>query len=198
MPPATRRQLLAQGAALAGAAGLAVAAPAAQAAAAKPVPSDGALISLLAGVELLVAYVYDRALASGELAAAFIPLAETIVGHERAHARTLSAELPALGGPAPSSPANDREAEQALMTHHTKVDLAASRTSDAWVKLLFDVEQVLERNYHQAISELRRPALIRLCAEILASEGQHAFLLEWMRYPTKIEKALRSPFVNGD
>ncbi len=197
MSVTTRRQLLAEGAALA-AVGLAAGAPAAWAATTKPIPSDGELISMLAGLELLVAYVYDRAIASGELAASVEPLAQAIVAHERAHARALMAELPALGGPAPSAPGSDHEAEQALVSHHTQVDLAARRSDDGWLKLLFDIEQVLERNYHEAISELRRSALVRLCAEILASEGQHEFLLERARYPRKIEKELRSPFVNGD
>jgi hypothetical protein len=196
----TRRQLLARGAAVA-ATGLVTDPVAARAATTKPVPSDGEIVAMIAGIELLVAYVYDRAITSARLPPAVLTLAQEIVGHERTHADTLVAQLPALDGgtiAAPGPPRDDAAAEKALATHHTKVVLGHSRTSREWIRLLFDIEEVLERNYHLAISQLRHASLLRLAAEILASEGQHALLLDELLHPGKADKWLASPFVNGD
>jgi hypothetical protein len=191
----TRRELIGRGAVLVGA-GLAAVPTAAQAA--KPIPSDGELIAMLAGLELLVAFVYQRALGSGRLTDAEVALARQIQGHELAHARALLALLPALGAQPPQPPRDDVEAQAALVPHHTHVVLARVRGAHGWLHLLIDIEQVLERNYHQAISQLREAELLRLCAEILASEGQHGLLLTELRHPGKIDRWLGSPFLNGD
>jgi hypothetical protein len=66
-----------------------------------------------------------------------------------------------------------------------------------WIAVMISVEAVLERNYHQALSQLRHPALMRLAAEILASEAQHTVLLDVLRNPHSAKKALPSPFING-
>jgi hypothetical protein len=79
-----------------------------------------------------------------------------------------------------------------------QVDFSHSRTPRRWLKLLAGVEDVLERNYHLAISELRRPALLTLCAEILGSEAQHSALLGELLSPRNVEKAVPNAFINGD
>lgn len=197
----TRRQLILAGARLAatGTAGGAVvpAAAAAAGSSTKPVPSDAELMAALLGVEQLVAFVYDRALRSGELGPRTARLTRELLAHEHAHARSLEALLPRLGVPAPPAPRTTDEAERALRTHHTVIDFHRRRSTRAWIRVMLDVEDVLERNYHTAISELRHPALLTLCAEILASEAQHSALLGELLQPHKANKALPSAFING-
>jgi hypothetical protein len=190
----TRRELVAAG--LAGTAASWGVAPAAQAADAMPPPSDAQLMAGLVAVEREVLFVYERALGSGELKARWLRTVQEIAAHERAHIAALLRVLPALGASAPPGPAGVSAANAALAKHHMDVDLRRHRHEKDWVKLLGDVEDVLERNYHLAISLLRAPALIRLCAEIMASEGQHSALLATLR-ERDVRKALPDAFVNG-
>ena len=162
-----------------------------------PIPTDPMLIALLLQIEGQVSDVYVRAIASGVLTGAALSLAREVLAHERAHAAALGRELRALGGSELPLPGSEKALERALRTHHVNVDLSAHRTVRHWLKLLADVEDVLERNYHLAISELRRPALLTLCAEILGSEAQHSALLGEMLSPRNVEKALPNAFING-
>jgi hypothetical protein len=195
----TRRELILGGLGLAAGGGFGSAVlPAAAAAAAKPVPSDGQLIQGLLGVEQLVAFIYERALRSGELRPRTARLTRQLLAHERAHARALSAQLPALEVfLVPVAPRTDDEAERALRQHHTVLRVDRHRSNGQWTKLMLDLEDVLERNYHMAISELREPVLLRLCAEILASEAQHSALLGEQLDPHRAAKALPDMFING-
>ena len=196
----TRRCLL--GSALAAAAAVAgVAASPAIAqttAVATPIPTDAMLIAGLLQIEGQVAEVYARAIASGVLAGAALTLARQVLAHERSHAAALRRELRALGGSELPLPGSEKALERALRTHHMNVDFSAHRTFRHWLKLLADVERALERNYHLAISELRRPQLMTLCAEILGSEAQHSALLGDMLSPRNVERALPNAFINGD
>lgn len=190
----TRRQLVAAG--LAGTAASWVAARPARADSATAVPSDAQLMAGLVAVERQVLFVYERALGSGELKGRWLRTAEEIAAHERAHIAALLQVLPALGASPPPGPAGVVAANAALAKHHMDVDLRHHRRAEDWVRLLGGVEDVLERNYHLAISLLRTPALMRLCAEIMASEGQHSALLATLRRHD-IKKALPNAFVNG-
>jgi hypothetical protein len=163
-----------------------------------PIPTDAMLIAGLLQVEGQVADVYARAIASGALTGAGLSLAREVLSHERAHTVALRRELRALGGSELPLPGTAKALEGALATHHVTVNLGAARTGRHWLKLLADVEDVLERNYHLAISELRRPALMTLCAEILGSEAQHSALLGEMLSPRNVQKALPNAFINGD
>jgi Ferritin-like domain len=195
----TRRELLAGGIGLAAGGTLGAALPALAGAdtTTKPIPSDAQLMQTLLSVEQLIVFVYERALGSGELAPRTARLTRELLAHERDHVRAVAARLPPLGIAAPRAPRNDAEAEQALKTHHTVVRFSRHRSDHEWIGVMMGVEDVLERNYHQALSELRHPALLRLAAEILASEAQHTVLLDVLRNPHSAKKALPSPFING-
>jgi hypothetical protein len=160
-------------------------------------PSDAMLIAGLVQVEGQVEDVYARAIASGTLGGHPLALAREVLGHERSHAAALRRELGRLHGTELPLPRTQRALQTALAVHHVKVDLSRKRTTREWLRLLADVEDVLERNYHLAISELRRPALMTLCSEILGSEAQHSALLGEMLSPRNVEKALPNVFVNG-
>jgi hypothetical protein len=162
-----------------------------------PPPSDAMIIGGLVSVELLIEYVYLRALHSGRLSRRPHRLAQQIAEHERAHAQALSSELLTLGAISPGGPGTDGDAEAALSKHHVVVQFDQLRTDRDWLRLMLSVEDVLERNYHQALFQLRRFRLLRLSAEIYASEAQHSALLGVLRHPGDIKKAVPSAFVNG-
>jgi hypothetical protein len=162
-----------------------------------PPPSDAVIIGGLVSVELLSEYVYLRAVRSGKLSRRPHRLAEQIAAHERAHAQALSAELPALGASPPNGPANDADAKAGLLPHHVQVQFDKLHTDRDWLRLMLSVEDVLERNYHQALFQLRRVRLLRLAAGIYASEAQHSAVLGVLRHSGDIKKALPGAFVNG-
>jgi hypothetical protein len=203
----TRRELVLGGIAF-GAAAVGSAGPLAPPAAASgstssssqatPPPSDAVIIGGLASVELLTEYVYKRAVRSGRLSRRLHGVAQQIAGHESKHAQALAAQLPALGGSPPGGPDNDGDAEVALSEHHVEIEFDELRTDRDWLRLMLGVEDVLERNYHQGLFQLRRDRLLRLCAEIYASEAQHSAVLGVLRHPGDIKKAVPGAFVNGN
>jgi hypothetical protein len=160
-------------------------------------PSDVELVTGLAGIELLAQFVYRRALDSGVLTDHMQRLSTQIAAHERAHAQALSSELARLGGAPPGAPTGDGDAETALAQHHIKVEVAALPKQRQWLHLMLEMEDVLERNYHAAIVNLRRPRLLRLASSIIASEAQHSAVLGRLLHPGEIDKALPNAFVNG-
>jgi hypothetical protein len=163
----------------------------------KPPPSDTTLLAQLIVLERVMQDVYGRAIASGQLDSGGLGLAHEVLGHERAHESVLLGELRSLGGSALPVPRSTKELEQELAKHHTKVALDRHRSGRGWLKLLADVEDVLERNYHTAISILRSTSLLTLAAEILASEAQHSALLGDLLSPRNVQKALPNAFING-
>jgi hypothetical protein len=160
-------------------------------------PPDSDQLAGLLQVEGVMAGAYALAISSGTLTASSLALANELLGHERAHAAALRRELRALGGaelPLQTTPAG---LQVALATHHVKVDFAKIRTERQWLRLLADVEDVLERNYHQALTDLRRRPLMTLCAEIVGSEAQHSALLGELLSPHDVDQAVPNAFVNG-
>lgn len=165
--------------------------------AAKPLPSDAMLIARMVQIEDLVAAVYARAVASGRLLRSTASLARQVLDHERQHAAALRRALSSLHGHPLPEPRSAKGLQAALSAHHVKADFTKDLGERDWLKLLANVEGVLERNYHLTISELRRAALLTLCSEILASEAQHSALLGELLSPRNVEDALPSAFVNG-
>jgi hypothetical protein len=194
---ATRRQLLARAGALGVLGGGLLDAGTAAAASPRRPPDEGRVLSGLVEVELLLVYSYRAALASGQLSAEPRRLAAQILGYEREHARALAARLAALAAPVPAPPRDAAVARAQLARHHSRIDFARRRDERGWLGLLLDVEDVAERGYHSALGELRTRALLSLCAEIYAGEGQHAVLLGMLLHPGKPKQAV-SPFVNGN
>lgn len=194
----TRRELI-QGVVALGVAGAGVpaAAQADGADSTKPIPSDGQLIGGLVEIELLVAYVYGRAVGSSEPGPRTKRLARQLVVHENAHAGALAEQLRRLGAAAPLAPQTPAAAQAGLAPHHLMVDFGRPRSAKDWVRLLLEAENVLERNYHTALSQLRRVNLLNLCAEIYGSEAQHSALLLELLHPGDVRLPAQNPFVTG-
>jgi hypothetical protein len=163
----------------------------------KPPPSDATLVAQLIVLERVIQDVYGRAIASGQLDNGGLALAREVLGHEQVHESVLRRQLRLLSGHALPVPHTTEELEKELAKHHTKVALDRHRSGRGWLKLLVDVEDVLERNYHTAISILRSTSLLTLASEILASEAQHSALLGEELSPRNVQKALPHAFING-
>jgi hypothetical protein len=195
----TRRELIAQAALAAGAAiAGSLEAPAyGRAAAARAPVGEAQALRQLAAVEQLAIFSYEQALEARALSGAGRSLARQVLVYERAHLRALAGRLAALGALPPAPPGGPRAAARALAGHHMRVSFARRRSARGWLGLLFDVEELLERNYHTALAQLRAPALLELCAEIYASEAQHGALLGELLHPRAPQLALPDAFVNG-
>jgi len=197
---ATRRELIARAALGAGGAlAAALEMPAlARAGGAARVPLDEPqVLAQLAALEQLAIFSYSQALRAPALSGAGRALAGEVLAYEHAHLRALAARLKPLGISPPTPPSGPRAAARALAGHHLHVSFARRRSGGGWLGLLFDVEEVLERNYHAALAQLRSAPLLELCAEIYASEAQHSALLGELLHPRKPQLALPDAFVNG-
>jgi hypothetical protein len=168
----TRRQLLARGvrAGAAGAAGAALLAPAsAQAQAA----SETERLHRLLSVELLALYSYEHVLASRVVSPharrALVPL----LAHEHAHVTVVGARLQALGGTPPAAPVSLAAANRDLAHRKVSERLGQLQGSADALRLLLAIERVATGAYFVALTTLSDPRLIRLGAEIMASEAQH-------------------------
>jgi hypothetical protein len=199
--PSTRRQLV--GRLLAGSgtvsagvalAGLATAAPAAAAALGK---TDAQITADLLAVELLVAAVYTRTLASGHLSPRGMRLARPLLVQERAHAAALGRELRVLGGAAPVGPTTLAAVDRALSDRHVSRRVEDLHSERGCLQLLLDVESIAQGAYYTAMAKLQSRRLLLLSAQILASEAQHEAVLGELLRPKDLSVAVPYPFVEG-
>ena len=63
--------------------------------------------------------------------------------------------------------------------------------------MLLGAEKQAEAAYFGALSKLRDPGLVRLAAEIMASEAQHWTLLRVLQTPRELAGSVPGPFVTG-
>jgi hypothetical protein len=193
---ATRRELLRHG--IAGGAGVTVVAslldPASPIAASE---IDTAVIHGLLRFELLLAFVYERVLASGLLSVSAEPIVRELLAHEQAHAAVVAVELTRRGGTTPQSPASVAAADKALAAHHISRRLAGLRTGRGCLRLLVAVEAAAEGAYYKAMSKLHDPALLETGAEIMACEAQHSTVLSELLHPGDLSRAVPDAMVQG-
>jgi hypothetical protein len=198
----TRRQLLGGGGRLAATvtalgAACASAPPADAAAPHRRFPSDQSLLAGLLAIEQAAAYAYERALGAGQLDATAQKLVGRVLACERAHALALGGHLRQLGAALPAAPADAVAAEGVLARGHVRAAFARRRDARGWLGLLVDIEDLLERNYHTALIELRSSELAELCAQIYANEAQHSALLALLLHPDDPSAVVGQAFVNG-
>jgi hypothetical protein len=198
----TRRELLRRGIA-AGGLGVAgaVVLPSAAAVAAAPAtpapPSDVVVIGRLLRLELLVVYVYQHVLATSLLSSSARVVVTGLGDQEQAHVRALRAALSRLGGTAPAGPANLANADQDLAHRNVVGRVGQLRGGRDAVRLLLAIEHVAEGAYYVSMSELSGSTLLRLSAEIMASEAQHATALTVLLHPGALTQAVPYALVQG-
>ena len=84
-----------------------------------------------------------------------------------------------------------------LNRHQIHWSLTRLRDQHACLKLLVDVESLVESAYFQAVGKVQDVALVRICAEILGSEAQHWTVLGGLLNHQDPTKAVPYPFVAG-
>ena len=175
MPSAqTRRQLLARSARVtAGGAAAAGAALLAPALAQAQTGSEADRLHRLLSLELLVLYCYEHVLSSTVLSPQARPAIAPLLAHEHAHVSAIGARLRALGGSPPAPPVSLAAANRDLIHRNVSERLGELQGSGDALRLLLAIEQVATGAYFVALTTLSDPQLIRLGAQIMASEAQH-------------------------
>lgn len=159
--------------------------------------SDAQLLVPVAGTELLAAFVYQRLLDSGIFSPRGDRLAQRLLDAEHAHARAIATELGRLGGTPPPPFTNVTEAERVLSAHQVPERLGELKSEHDAIILLARIEWMLEGAYYGAIQKLTSPRLLRLSAQVMASEAQHGTMLSELLHPGDVNKAVPSPAVTG-
>jgi Ferritin-like domain len=198
----TRRELLRRGIAAGGlgVGGGLVFPPAAAVATARAAPApppDVVVIGRLLRLELLVLYVYQHVLGTSLLSPSARGVVDGLRDQEQAHVDALSAALSRLGGTAPAAPANLARADKDLAHRNVAGRVGQLRGGRDALRLLLAIEHVAEGAYYVSMSELGDPTLLRLGAEIMASEAQHATVLTVLLHPGALTQAVPYAFVQG-
>jgi ferritin-like protein len=190
---ATRRELVARGLALGAlaATGSLVAVPGASAA----VPSDAELLLPVLGAELLAVFAYRAVLRSELMSEAAQRAAARMLAQERDHVMTFTTALQGLGGTPPQALRSVTAADTVLAAHHIPNSLSRLRTERDCLTVLVRVENVLAGIYYTTISQLDDPHLLELSAQVLASEAQHATVLNLLLRPHDVDRAVPSSYV---
>ena len=193
----SRRDLIAGAAACAGLCALgATALEAGDAEAAAP-QTDAELVRAILSVELLVVFSYGQVLTSGKLTLDSDHVIRQLFDHEQTHVDVLSNELEKLGQEAPAPPATVAAADAELSVLRGSARLASLHSEQDCLRLLEQVEQLVQGAYYVSISKLADVKLARTCASILGAEAQHYTALAGLLHPGDINKAVPGAFVEG-
>jgi hypothetical protein len=197
---ATRRDLLRRGvtASLAGAGATALLAPAARAASVPSPPlTEGERLQRLLSVKLLSLFVYQQVLSSTVLGARARRALMPLRAHEQAHVRVLSARASSLGEVIPPGPASAADADRDLAHRQVPSRLGQLRGAHDALRLLLSVERVTIGVCFVALTTLETPDLIRLAAQIMATDAQHEAVVGEVRYPGSGAMAVPYGLVQG-
>jgi Ferritin-like domain len=192
----TRRELVG-GAALAAAAGAALSLPDFARAQGAPPASDVRLLKRTLTTEQLVVVAYRHTLASGKLEPGTAQLVRRILGQELVHVATLERALLALGAEPPEPHGDLVSAQRGFAIHHMYTSLTELPDQNACLRLLVDVESVVEGAYFEAIGKLTDAQLLRMSCAIMGCEAQHWTLLSSVRHHGDVLITVPYPFVGG-
>ena len=202
MPPEstrqpTRRELLAGAVAGAAAGSVALAMLDASDASADTTPTDADLVRTILSIELLVVFGYQQVLASETISPGTAPIIHHLLDHEQTHVELMTDELLKLGQQPPSPPASVTAADAALAVLHGNGSLKSLHSEEDCLRLLEGIEQIAQGAYYTSLGKMTSPRLARLCASILAAEGQHYTVLADLLHPGEIDKSVPGAFVEG-
>ena len=191
----TRRELVSRG--IASVAAASVLTATLETTAAASMETDAQLLAATLAVEQLVLVAYHHVLASGALEPRTKRIVRHLLGQELEHVSALGRELIRLGGRPPSRPTDLASVQKALAAHHVADSLTNLHSQHECLKLLVDVETVIEGAYYMAMSKLGDPRLIGTSAAIMACEAQHWTLLAGLQHHGDISISVPYAFVQG-
>jgi hypothetical protein len=195
---ATRRELLAAGGALTGAALLAGPGAAARASAHGHAPlSDGAVLSRTLGMAQLAAYTYTAIFASGILKGGRRQALDGFDEQEQAHVTALTRAVRAAGGSVPVPPTSDDEANRRYMPRKIPGRLGQLTGPENALGLLIDVERSSIGSCFVALGLLDGADAIVLVTRIMGNDAQHEAILSLQRHALKLPAAAPYALVSG-
>jgi Ferritin-like domain len=159
--------------------------------------TDAELIRAIVSVEVLVVFCYQQVLSSGKLSPAAEHVIRQLLDHEHTHVDVLSAVLEELGQEPPDPPASVEDADAELSVLHGSATLASLSSEQDCLRLLEQVEQLVQGAYYVSMSKLADVKLAHTCASILGTEAQHYTALAGLLHPGDINKAVPGAFVEG-
>jgi hypothetical protein len=192
----TRRELL-RGAIAASAAGSIAAATLDASKAVAAAETDPDLIHAILSVELLLVFCYQQVLQSETLAPEAEPAVRHLLGQEQTHIDVMADELAKFGQVPPPPPSGVAAADGELDALHASGSLTALHSEQDSLKLLEACEELAQGAYYHSITKLTDGRLARVCASILAAEGQHYTVLGDLLHPGEIDKVVPNAFVEG-
>lgn len=192
---ATRRELLAAGAAAGGAllAGPAVAASARGSQAA----ADGEALSHVLEMAQLAAYVYDAVFAEHIIKGGRRRALDGFDEQERAHVAALRSAVRARGGPVGAPPSSDHDANERLARRDIGGRLGQLQGPEDALDLLIDVERSSIGSCFVALGALTGADAIVLVARIMGNDAQHEALVTLQRHALKLPAAAPFALVSG-
>jgi hypothetical protein len=189
----TRREMMSRAVAIGTLAAAGALAHAAEAEAA--VKTEAQLLLPILGAELVAVFSYQAILQSSLMTPHAERVAQRMLGQEHAHVKTVTNALHTLGGTAPQPLHTTADADAVLAAYHIPNRLSQLRTERDCLTILVRVENVLARLYYTAMSQLGNPQLIQMGAQVMASEAQHASILNLLLRPHDIDLAVPSSYV---
>jgi demethoxyubiquinone hydroxylase (CLK1/Coq7/Cat5 family) len=142
-------------------------------------------------------FCYQQVLQSETLAPEAEPAIRHILAQEQTHIDVISDELARFGQLPPSPPSSVAAADGELDALHASGSLSALHSQQDSLRLLEGVEELVQGAYYQSLTKLTDTRLSRVCASILAAEGQHYTVLGDLLHPGEIDKAVPNAFVEG-
>jgi len=128
-------------------------------------------------VELLLEYCYRHVLTGSILTARSSRTIAPFLGQVQAQVAALVRQLAARGGLMPAGPTSVDQANRLLGHRRVGGRLGQLRGDKDALRLLLSTEQVVIGAYFVALLKLEQPALLELCAQIMAASSQHDAIL---------------------
>jgi len=159
-------------------------------------PAEARVLTQALKNEQLAVVAYRRVLGLSVVKPAVKDQLRTLLEQELTHIGLLERVLTAGGRSLPAPP-SIAAAQRTLTREHVHWSLTDLTNQHDCLKLLVDVESLLENVYFDAIGNLRDVTLVRLCAEIMGCEAQHWTILSGLLNHRDPERAVPHPFVEG-
>ena len=178
------------------AAGAAAAVLGPDASAAAPAQIEARALTHVLQIEQLLVIAYRQVVGAGVLRPGVDGQMRTLLGQELQHVTLLEGALSSRGEIVPAPPSLS-EAQAALTRHQVHWSLEHLRSQHDALKLLVDIESLVENAYFRSIERVQDGKLVRTCAEIMGCEAQHWTVLSGLLNHEDATKAVPYPFVQG-